>query len=638
MTAQTADILKGYFRAGNRPTQSNYEDLIDSIGFANGSWLSALAYGCAGDATGTTGIGTDDTSALQNFFDECATAKAIAVLPPRLYRITAGVTVGEDVRGIIAPGATLFVDTSDQTTGGMALSTPRFSTRLRGIEQSRFYVLPNIYRANISDWSDETCVGLKITGVRQSNFHVGLISGFTVNLQLLGGTDQNSESNFWLTMLWDGKVGLDLRGSTYAPNAHHFWGGQFSVQSTTNPAQTAYGVRFSRETGGYNSHNANTFYGPEFQMGHSSRTGGAEGIPIRFEVNGSQNGFYSVRGENTASTFIESTAAAFENVCEILFSNNGYGDVIRHTSTATKNWGLLENARYSTLANRARRTVAAHENVRVAAYYYDAENALLGIDQMCAVDATPTGTPTTLAQFAFEGTTIPVLGADYVELTTAGGIGWVVDTTRTKSFFLDWGNHSTTGANGRQFIQCFDSSDNLLTNSGGALVLGGQGTLQYNSTAQFWTMSADQSDSDFTRCNAIRVASSVAKVIIGVYQPSASAVRLTSIRLTTDAPHAPPILWGTAGYPWGKRRYPFSDAFTPTAVSADSESTKDITVSGALPGDAVFGEHSRSIGNNRLFKRVLGSNTVRFSLAGNSAGTSTVSAGTLRGWIEKQPA
>lgn len=458
MTAQTADILKGYFRAGNRPTQSNYEDLIDSIGFANGSWLSALAYGCAGDATGTTGIGTDDTSALQNFFDECATAKAIAVLPPRLYRITAGVTVGEDVRGIIAPGATLFVDASDQTTGGMTLSTPRFSTRLRGAEQSRFYVLPNIYRANISDWSDEACVGLKITGARQSNFHVGLLSGFTIAMQLVGTTDQISENNFWLTMLWDGKVGLDLRGATYAPNVNHFWGGHFSVQSTTNPSLSAYGVRFSREASGYNSHNANTFYGPEFQSGNSSRTGGAEGIPIRFEVNGSQNGFYSVRGENTASSFIESTAAAFENVCEILFSNNGYGDVIRHTSTATKNWGLLENARYSTLANRARRTVASHENVRVAAYYYDAENALLGIDRMCAVDATPTGTPTTLAQFAFEGTTIPVLGADYLELTTAGGIGWVVDTTRTKSFFLDWGNHSTTGANGRQFIQCFDSS------------------------------------------------------------------------------------------------------------------------------------------------------------------------------------
>lgn len=154
MTVQTAATLKTYFEAGDKPTQSNYEDLIDTV-YGKGV-VYAAAYGVSASASAA-----DNLTALQAALDYASNnGYPIVVLPTGTFNIGGAIQI-KDAGGLVGmPGfgtVLNFSGTDPGADGAVQVWGGTFrSGTSNALIQDLDIVVPNTWAAN----------GIEVRGAR----------------------------------------------------------------------------------------------------------------------------------------------------------------------------------------------------------------------------------------------------------------------------------------------------------------------------------------------------------------------------------------------------------------------------------------------------------------------------------------
>lgn len=125
------------------------------------------------------------------------------------------------------------------------------------------------------DSASATFAAVRVINANYCDIEVSRLAGTYVGLQMYGaGSSSRSTqyNNVRIGTIFDTKVGIDCRTDATGAwcNENHFWGGNYAPSSAMKNFGSCYGIRFSREPGGYSSQNHNKFSMPCFQLGNAN--------------------------------------------------------------------------------------------------------------------------------------------------------------------------------------------------------------------------------------------------------------------------------------------------------------------------------------------------------------------------------
>ncbi|GIX10383.1 hypothetical protein [Elioraea sp.] len=568
------------------------------------------------------GIGdgvADDTAAVQACFDRAAADGKIALIPKGIWNVSAGVVLGGAARGLIMHGVLRYTGTAPVTVltlgdGGAVRNGEKLWTGL------------DVIRAVQSDWSSEADIGILLRNFDASWIEVRRAQGFTIGVRTLGDGRGCEDSTLHLGRLLDNRIGLDIRTATDTAwnNAIRYIGGHFANSSGVNASSDRFGVRLSAEPGAYINHNHHVFEGPNFELAQS---GSNLAVPFLNETSGQAVVARSMRMEACSPLAARHTAGATECLYEIAWATT-YGIGIDYPSGATRAGNAVVN-RHRAAAARHPRLLAAVPSLRSAAYRESAAD--IGVESL-AVVSTGTTAATTLAGVSFAGLSGITPTASGLLLNANRGLVFVVDVREAKEFALaHWLVGGADG--GRLFVRCFDAAKTILTDAD-ARVLASGTTMGWNSAPKAWIAGAGMANASLNRRQSVRViGGTVAFAQIGIVGFD-GAIELEALRLYGLPEAAPAVLAGPA-HGWGRREIPFSAAYDPPSLGAGASHQVNVSVPGALPGDAVqvgFSVASTAV----LFLGTIGASGTVTVVAWNRAGsTIDLAAGTLFGQVVK---
>jgi hypothetical protein len=541
--------------------------------------LSVRDFGAAGNGT------TDDTLAIQAAFDEAAARAATVLIPDGTYRTTATVTLANEAFGLHMRGEILFAGT------GTALKIGRSgSDRLWG----RRYTGLRVRRAALSNWTNGQEIGLVIINAYACDIGIEHVEGFTVGARLYGDGSGFVYCRVALGRLFNNKFALDLRGGVNGwVNQNVFTGGSFQMATTTNPTIDRYGVRFSKDSGGYDSHNNNVFINPSFELkavldwwpatayavgvrirgdggaiytctqagvsGTTAPSGtgtgivdntvrwnftqaGHESLSVLMEVSGRANQFLAARNEGSGCAFARELLDAMGNTYDLAFvgGQGGAGNAI-DGSTIDYRGNLAGSV--LRIANGTDRFAAADQpmklvwqapDLRRAANPYDATRVFVQGCSLIASSPLPERRLNTFRQLPnFE------VRPGALRIGTSGrGVGVCVDVRQARRFLLAYGLDGQTQA-GRVLVRCFDAEDRLMTTSG-QLVRGSRPMSLVASMGGFGT------GFDAFAPLYFEVHDSVSTIWVGMTGSSSGAADITSLRLFCVEGHMPRVFPGHA--------------------------------------------------------------------------------------------
>ncbi|MCP3025421.1 hypothetical protein [Halobacillus sp. A5] len=177
-----------------------------------------------------------------------------------------------------------------------------------------------VKRDSLSDWTDESSVGVRIINSNACDINIAEARGFTIGAQLIGSDGGFAYSEIHLGDIQDNKFGLDCtnEGSEGLGwfNENVIVGGRFWCSSSANTSLSRYGVRITSNDENYTNNNSNFFLKPSFELREPDD---GEAIPLLIE-HGNSNTFENCRNENNSDTFARFLNESTENTV-----TSGYG-------------------------------------------------------------------------------------------------------------------------------------------------------------------------------------------------------------------------------------------------------------------------------------------------------------------------
>lgn len=580
-----ADGMPAMFDAATGVGQA--EDIVFNPMVASGSGtvaaklaetLSVRDFGAIGDGV------ADDTVAIQLAFNTAASRVASVLIPDGTYRTTATVTLPNEAFGLHMRGEILFAGT------GTALRIGRNgSDRLWG----RRYTGLRVRRATLSSWTSEAEIGILIVNAYACDIGIEHTEGFTIGARLYGDGSGFVYCRVALGRMFNNKVSIDLRCNAAGWNNQNvFTGGSFQMGSTTHPLLDRYGVRFSKDAGGYDSHNNNVFINPSFELkaipdwwngiaylvgnrvrgaggaiytcvqagtsGTVAPSGTANGIvdntvrwdyvqashdcvSVLMEVSGRANQFLAARNEGAGRAFAREFGDALGNTYDLAFvgGQGGAGNAlgaycIEHRGNLAGSVLRVANAtdRFAA-ADQPLKLVWQAPDLRRAANPYDATRIFVQGCSMVASSPVPERRLNTFRQLnSFE------LRPGALRIAVTGrGLGTCVDVRQAKRFLLAYGLDGQAQA-GRVLVRCFDAEDRLITT--GQLVRGSR-PLSFLASMGGFTTGFDSFAPLYFEVDA-----SVATIWVGMTGSSAGPADVTGLRLFCVEGHMPRAFPGHA--------------------------------------------------------------------------------------------
>ncbi|MCQ4158755.1 phage tail fiber protein [Roseomonas sp. GC11] len=591
------------------------------------SRLLASILGNRADPRNHGGIGSgtaDDTAALQAAATVAAARGIPLYIPYGTWRITTTVSVASTV-SVTMDGEILYDGPQDcpALVLGESGSTRAQAQTYRGIR---------VTAATQSAWTNDDFVGVRLNNIDACKVEIVRVEKFTIGVQLLSDGVGCEDSDIQLGRIVDCRYGLDLRTLQAASwvNSLRFYGGHFANSSATNTTTARYGVRYSCASGAYNRHNAHSFFGPAFELqrGDGVTYPVREAIPFLFDA-GDERGVHAHDVRMEACSPYVAKVTGGPNDCSFAVSYTGTyaftGNAVLYTSTATRAGLTVLPKHQAMAAHGAPRLVAAAENVRQRAFRQTIDvTDGVGFEQMAVLSANPSGPPTNLTGFAFAGLTLFTLNADTVGIPTSRAVGFVLDCSLCKEFFL-----AAEGSELRPVVMQFDASENVL-DSTSPVLFSNMNTVWGGSPSYFWEGNADLDSLSgglaLNRLQRVTIHDNAKICFIGVRGGSATAI-LRALRIYTPALFSPAVLFG-GSRKWGVREYTWSFAYDPPSLASAAVDTQNWTCTGFRPGDSVTAGFTTAT-TLPLTWVPTGTNTIRTLLTNNTGAAVDVNAGTL---------
>jgi hypothetical protein len=272
--------------------------------------ISVKQFGATGDGS------TNDLVAIQSARTYCAslvsglglsnTYKPTLYFPPALgYKITGQLTIGQNIN-VVMDAPLLYAGAGSEAALVIGVDSATDVTR------AGKYVL-DVRRNSQSTWASETDVGIKFTGVCASDIWLKRVQGFTIGVQFQATANFGCFFNrAHVGEIRENKFCIDLASSnsSFANNNNEFFGGEYAC-TTSGTGISRYGVRLTGSSG----HNANTWYGPSFELQITIATSGnPSGVAVPFLVEkGGSNRAHDVRMEGCSSDIAVITDTAASN-------------------------------------------------------------------------------------------------------------------------------------------------------------------------------------------------------------------------------------------------------------------------------------------------------------------------------------
>ena len=223
----------------------------------------------------------------------------------------------------------------------------------------------------MSDWTDESDIGIVLRNLDASFVEVRQVEGFTIGLRTLGDERGFEDTTLMLGRIVNNKIGLDIRTATAAAwnTSVRYYGGHFAIASSLHPERSRYGVRFSAAPGAYISHNRHVFHGPGFELQARDRPA-IVGIPFLCEVSSRAVIASAVRMEGCSPAVALHTGGAQDHVYEVAWASQGYNIGIEYAPTATRVGSVVRALHQAAGHREAAREVASVPNLRAAAFRF----------------------------------------------------------------------------------------------------------------------------------------------------------------------------------------------------------------------------------------------------------------------------
>lgn len=527
---------------------------------------------------GATADGSaDDTLPVQNAANEAAAKGAYLDLSRGTFRITATVTVPGGAAGVFGGGLIRY----DGGAGQVALVLGDGGA---AANQFKRYLGLRVERVTQADWTNEGDIGIVARNLDNCILEVLMVKGFTIGLRTLGDQRGFEDSIVQLGRLWNCRYGLDVRTVAAGAwnNAVRYIGGHFANDSALHPTLGRFGVRFSREPGGYDLHNHHVFVGPAFELQRQGTPGTVDAIPFLLEVSGRGLHATGIRMEACSTSVARHTADFNDAVYETAFVGTyAYlGAGVEYGAAAGRAGGSARPLHQAAAALSSPRLIAAAESVRGRAFRWTSTE--VGFEGMGLLSSNPAGPPTNLTGYVFPGLSSLTLNADSVTLPTSRAAVFVVRTDICKEVFI-----GADGSELRPVVMQFDASENVLTSPTARALFSNMNAVWVTSPANWWEGNADLDSLTggfaLNRLQRVTLDSACAFAAIGVRGGSASA-QLRALRLFVAGDQAPQVLAGGTRR-WGTRELSAVQTWDPPSVAAGATTTVNVAVTDAVPGD-----------------------------------------------------
>lgn len=304
-----------------------------------------------------------------------------------------------------------------------------------------------VERKNISSWTNENDIGIKIINAYGCDINLKYANKFTIGVQLMGSAHGVAYNNIVIGRLLNNHIGLDLTNEVYGwCNENNFVGGGIQCHTGMNTGLSRYGVRITSKDLTYKNNNNNVFIKTSFELGKSMASPN-EALPILIEY-GQNNIFKHVRDEqNSDLGLMRCLNNSNTNTVEV-----GYMDSIRYEIDEQSVYKSSNIMLRSYPYRQHYREVFKVENVHKSTVYYN-DTALNVAD----VHGVTSG----------DGKIYKVIAGNiadtYLEISGSYGIGRYISTNLAKRFAVFYDIDQNYG--GRIAIRCFSNDGTLLTHS-----------------------------------------------------------------------------------------------------------------------------------------------------------------------------
>lgn len=576
--------------------------------------MTARDFGAIGD-----GI-ADDGPALQAAMNAAAASGQMLEIGAGTFRTTQPLLLGGGAAGLVMLGSILYAGAAGTTalTLGDGAATRNAAKRYEGLR---------VVRATIASWDSEADIGILLRNLDASQVEIRQVEGFTIGIRTLGDERGFEDTTLTLGRIVNNKIGLDVHTATAAAwnTSIRYYGGHFAIGSTLYPDKDRFGVRLSAAPGAYVAHNRHLFDGCNFELQAEGRP--ISGIPFLSEVSSRGVWARGIRMEGCSPFVARHTSAAQDHLYEVAWASQGYGLGIDYTATATRVGSVVRAFHQAAGFREAAREVVSVPNLRAARIRWS--NTEWGFERLACLSTNVSGSPASLADFAFPALDSYVFGNQGVTLPGGRGLGFVVDARTCREFAL-----AVDADEPRLVVMCFDVNQQLLTDAAGTLVRASGMSLTYNATARWWQGSADMADAALTRPQVVRLEPAVAYAIIGVARIGRD-YEVRAMRLTCDPLFAPPALYGLPNLPAGGRELVAETAWDPASIAAGASAQVNVALPGARPGDFASAAFSLAT-SGIVFLAQVGATDVVTVTAWNRSGIAIdLAAGTVRARVVK---
>ena len=576
--------------------------------------LSARDFGAVGDGA------ADDGPALQAAMNAAAASGKGLEIGEGTFRTSMPLVLPGAAAGLTMRGAVLYAG-----PGGRAALTLGDGGTARNA--AKLYEGLRVVRAAVSDWTDESDIGIVLRNLDASFVELRQVEGFTIGLRTLGDGRGFEDTTLILGRIVNNMIGLDVRTATAGAwnTSVRYYGGHFAIGSSVNTARNRFGVRFSAAPGAYIGHNRHVFHGPGFEL--QARDKPIAGIPFLCEVSSRAVIASAVRMEGCSPVVALHTGGAQDHVYEVAWASQGYGIGIDYAAGATRVGSVVRALHQAAGHREAVREVASVPNLRAAAYRFS--NTETGFDRLACLSGSVSGAPSRLVDFALPGLNDYQFTARGVLLGPGRGLAFLVDARTCKEFAL------AVDADGpRLVVQCFDTGMNLLTEANGPMVRASGMSMQWSPGARWWQGSADMSDAALTRLQVVRLAEPVLYALIGI-AGIGDAYEARAMRLACDPSQAPAALWGMPDLPFGTRQLAADLPWDPPPIAAGGTAQVNVPLHGARPGDFAGAAWSAATSGAVFLAQVGATDVVTVTALNRTAAALDLNPGTVRARVVK---